>query len=142
MFSITSYSQKLLYILIIATINIKKIVTSPLDYFYSKKTDNKSDNNAVRSSRGFIIPYSYDCKKYSLILPIQKIKNWTKVTTESNIDITEEILNFAGPYKNFFGLSLTPKLLYPSCDSITFHFQTDDSDPSVLTFERNDIIQL
>jgi len=140
MFSISLYSKKLIYVLVIATINIKKIVTSPINYFYSKKSNNIDE--AVRTSKGFVIPYSYDSRKYTLILPIQKIKHWTKVTTESNIDITEEILNYAGPYKNFFGLSLTPKLLYPSCDSITFHFPSDIvTYPNSLTFDRNDIIQ-
>lgn len=80
--------------------------------------------------------YYYDgITKYCVVFPIKRGPTiFINVTDENNVNVTQNIIEFAGVGKNFHGIPTTPKML--GYNSLTFI----DMDGESWTFSSDEII--
>ena len=83
----------------------------------------------------------YKCGErfYSIIFPKRNPIQWRHVAAFINgewVDKTGEMLYYAGPYKNFYEIPITPKHINESWDKIGFYFDND----YIIKVSSNEII--
>lgn len=106
----------LLYIITLLSSHIKSMGLFKLiqiaKTFYTTVSPPK--NIPAKRLRGNIIDieYSFQEVQYKIKVKMGTKASWTRATTKQNektTDVTEKMLTYAGPYKNFMGCDCTPE---------------------------------
>jgi len=64
-----------------------------------------------KHSTHFVLRYPYQGKIYKLVVPIRRGPCKIDSIHTGDIEITSELESYLGPYHNFHGVSITPKIL-------------------------------
>jgi len=104
---------------------IAKIV---MNFLFPPSTMTESSCKAVKQISGvYHVPYVLRNKPYTFVVPktASKRSKWdtAKATMEnqSEVDVTELVLPYAGPKRNFFGIQYSAKDLIRGADRILFY---------------------
>lgn len=80
-----------------------------------------------KSSSSFML--RHDCIAYEghkIILMRYNVENWTKVTAviaQEEVDVTAQIIFYAGRDRNFYHIKTPIKLLIRGCDKLIFTYE-------------------
>lgn len=108
-----------------------------LFFNYIKNWFRNRGNLKKNSKDIFTVKYKYNGKKYLIPIIVKRGPKPViqKVVDENGNDITKEFSKYYGPYANFNGISLTPKLLGYKYLVISYNDETKN-------FNTNDVISL
>jgi len=85
------------------------------------------------------IEYLHAGRKYAVMVFKKQPLPWLKVAAKKNgtwIDKTDKVIYYAGPYRNFHGLGLTPHHISPKYEILAFRF----ADEAILHVKPDQVI--
>lgn len=99
----------------------------------------KSPRQSGVRGRFMSIEYKFGRKTYCLLCPMRDQIPWTHAAAFINgnpVDVTKEMMYYAGPAKNFHSIPIRPKDFDESYEKLAFRFQND----AVIHIEHEEII--
>ena len=84
-----------------------------LCWSYTKNWFKNRGNIGRNNKEQYIIPYKHNGVNYLMPLVVKRGPRCIihKATDQDGNDITSELVKYAGPYCNFNGIALTPKMM-------------------------------
>ena len=119
------------------------MVVSILSMMLLPKEQPPSISKAERTiSNTMLIPYHYNDKEYTMVVPIKKTKrklNWSvsiaHLDNGEKIDVTNELKPMAGPNGDFMSMKLDPHQLVRGAKTIHFYQMKGSVQKRVFSFE-------
>lgn len=84
--------------------------------------------SAKRHHNALGIEYKFGHKLFCVLLPRLKPLPWVQAAAMIDgqwVNKTQEIYYYAGPFKNFYGIPLTPEHIDSSWEKLAFRFEND-----------------
>lgn len=99
----------------------------------------KSPRNASKKNSTYRVQYKYGNRIYCIAFPLRQSMMWTRVGVLKNghwEDKTAKIQYYAGPFKNFHSMPITPADIHPEYEALAFKF----SDGSTIHVKSHEVI--